>query len=144
MLYFLFNTKDIDLDEVTAQDFSISNDHVEITIQLFNLILGRRSYGSGKGSGAVYIRWGRTSCPSSKGTQLLYQGKVGGSSYNHHGGGANYLCVPDSPEYIQTGNVGGNSFLYGAEYKASILSGIEIIIIFLAQCVLQPTVVLSL
>ena len=54
---------------------------------------------------------------------MLYQGKVGGSNYNSYGGGANYLCLPDSPEYLQTGNVGGYSLLYGAEYEASILSG---------------------
>ena len=41
--------------------------------------------------GVVYTRWGRTTCPSTSGTQLLYAGRAAGSYYTHNGGGANYL-----------------------------------------------------
>ncbi len=49
--------------------------------------------------GVVYTRWGRTTCPDTQGTELLYEGIAGGSAHNHKGGGANYLCLPEEPEY---------------------------------------------
>ena len=68
--------------------------------------------------GAVYIHWGRTSCPSDQGTELLYSGRAAGSRYDHKGGGANHLCMPDDPEHLQYGNgVQGHSYLYGTEYR---------------------------
>ena len=66
--------------------------------------------------GAVYVRWGRTSCPSDQGTELLYSGRAAGSKYNHKGGGANRLCMPDDPEHLQYGS-GVHSYLYGMEYR---------------------------
>ena len=47
----------------------------------------------------VYTRWGNTSCPSTEGTSLVYSGITAGSYYNHDGGGANYLCMPEDPDY---------------------------------------------
>ena len=68
--------------------------------------------------GAVYVRWGSTSCPSDQGTELLYSGRAAGSYYDHSGGGANHLCMPDDPEHLQYGNgVQGYSYLYGIEYR---------------------------
>ena len=69
------------------------------------------------GVGAVYTRWGRTTCPDTPGTELVYGGRAGGSWYGHYGGGANYLCLPEDPHYIasQAGNYDA-SYLYGAEY----------------------------
>ena len=68
--------------------------------------------------GAVYVRWGRTSCPSDQGTELLYSGRAAGSKHNHLGGGANHLCMPDDPEHLQYGSgVQGYSYLYGVEYN---------------------------
>ena len=68
--------------------------------------------------GAVYVRWGRTTCPSTPGTELVYAGRAGGSHYSHSGGGANKLCLPDNPQYLsyQSGNQ-GSGYLYGAEYE---------------------------
>ena len=68
--------------------------------------------------GAVYVRWGRTTCPNTPGTQLVYAGKAGGSHYSHSGGGANKLCLPDNPQYLsyQSGHQ-DTGYLYGAEYK---------------------------
>ena len=68
--------------------------------------------------GVVYTRWGRNSCPSIAGTMLVYSGRVGGSWYCDKGGAANYLCMPDDPEYdsYQPG-VQGHSFVYGTEYE---------------------------
>ena len=68
--------------------------------------------------GAVYIRWGRTSCPTDQGTDLVYSGRAGGSHHGHQGGGANHLCMPDDPEHLQYGSgTQGDSYIYGMEYN---------------------------
>ena len=38
--------------------------------------------------GVVYTRWGRTTCPTTSGTQLVYAGKAAGSFYHESGGAA--------------------------------------------------------
>ncbi len=71
--------------------------------------------------GLTYTRWGRTTCPRTPGTQLVYAGRVGGTFYNELGGGANYLCMPNNPDYIlpqrTTGIVNGFAFVHGGEYQ---------------------------
>ena len=70
--------------------------------------------------GATYIRWGRTSCPSITGTSLVYNGRAAKSYYNQKGGGVNYQCLPNNPEYGRyTAGVQGNSPIYGVEYERS-------------------------
>ncbi len=75
------------------------------------------------GGGAVYTRWGRTVCPSTSGTQLVYEGLVAGTSYTASGGGANYLCITEDPEYLTdivpkwSANGPALSYLYGSEYQ---------------------------
>ncbi len=70
--------------------------------------------------GVVYTRWGRTTCPDTQGTELLYEGIAGGSHYDHKGGGANYLCLPEEPEYsdYEPGAYNNANYLYGAEYES--------------------------
>ena len=67
--------------------------------------------------GATYIRWGRTTCPSTQDTQLVYSGRAGGTHFQHKGGAANYLCLPDDPDYLQY-QAGTQSLGYitGVEY----------------------------
>ena len=67
----------------------------------------------------MYTRWGRTTCPSTAGTQLLYAGRAAGSAHTEKGGGANYLCLPEQPQYstYTAGTQAGRAFLYGAEYQ---------------------------
>ena len=69
--------------------------------------------------GVVYTRWGRTTCPSTAGTQLLYAGRAAGSHYTEQGGGANRICLPEQPQYSNytAGTQGGRAHLYGAEYE---------------------------
>ena len=69
--------------------------------------------------GVVYTRWGRTICPNTSGTQLLYAGRAAGSSYTEKGGGANYLCLPEQPQYstYTAGTQVGRAYLYGTEYE---------------------------
>ena len=67
--------------------------------------------------GAVYVRWGHTSCPSYTGAQLVYKGRAGGSHWSHSGGGADPQCLPLDPDFYKT--VSGAQtwgYMYGAEY----------------------------
>ena len=70
--------------------------------------------------GTTYIRWGRTTCPSGNGTELLYSGRAGGNHHGHSGGAANYLCMPDDPDHLQyQSGVQGQSYVAGVEYYYS-------------------------
>ena len=70
--------------------------------------------------GAIYTRWGSHDCPVVKGTKLIYQGRAAQSFYSHTGGAANYLCLPQDPDFdlqlTRTG-VQGYSKIYGVEYE---------------------------
>ena len=76
---------------------------------------GQRGPRSG---GVVYTRWGKSSCPSIAGTELVYAGRAGGSGYTQ-GGAANYLCMPLDPEYTlqYLSGVQGKNYVYGTEYQ---------------------------
>ena len=66
--------------------------------------------------GAVYVRWGRTTCPSGQGTELLYSGRAAGS--RHNGGGVNILCMPDNPDHMEYGSqTQGHSSAVGMKYR---------------------------
>ena len=67
--------------------------------------------------GAIYTRWGRSTCPDTPGTELVYEGLAGGSHYTQSGGGANYLCLPKNPDYLLNGLPSQGNYLYGAEYE---------------------------
>ena len=71
------------------------------------------------GGGVTYIRWGRTTCPTVQGTELVYDGLTAGSWYQHTGGGANYICAVKDAKYhpVATTVDSRNSHLYGAEYE---------------------------
>lgn len=71
----------------------------------------------GTAGGATYIRWGRTTCPTDTGAQLLYDGYATGGNYAHAGGGVNYLCLPKDPIYGPDVTEGGRGVIYGAEYQ---------------------------
>ena len=72
-----------------------------------------------RNGGVVYTRWGSDSCPSTTGTELLYSGRAGKAYHNHKGGGGNYQCMPDDPDYAAfTPGVQGYSYMYGVEYEA--------------------------
>ena len=74
-------------------------------------------------AGVTYVRWGRTTCPSTAGTELVYSGRAAGSPYSSQlrgaGGTSDYLCLPDQPEYSDY-QPGAQHFstLHGAEYEA--------------------------
>ncbi|XP_078598014.1 uncharacterized protein LOC144874063 [Branchiostoma floridae x Branchiostoma japonicum] len=69
--------------------------------------------------GAVYVRWGRTTCDNEALTETVYSGVAGGTGHTQTGGGTNYQCLPTEPQwgtYYQDG-VQGTAFMYGAEYQ---------------------------
>ena len=67
--------------------------------------------------GAVYTRWGRTTCPTGQGTQLLYAGRAGGTPRGHKGGAANYLCLPNDPDHLpHESGVQGSAYIAIADY----------------------------
>ena len=71
--------------------------------------------------GLVYTRWGRTTCPSTSGTELVHMGRAAGSRWNVQGGGSDILCMPNDPEYADyAAGVQGYSPIYGAQYGQSL------------------------
>ena len=71
-----------------------------------------------RSGGVIYTRWGKSTCPTTAGTQLVYAGRVGGTFAGHNGGGANYLCMPPDPQYsTYAPGVRGHSSMYGVEYE---------------------------
>ena len=68
--------------------------------------------------GTIYTRWGRSDCPNTAGTLLVYDGVTAGSKWNE-GGGVDYLCLPRNPQYLQRsgGRQTWRARLYGAEYE---------------------------
>ena len=72
-----------------------------------------------RAAGVTYTRWGRTTCPEVSGTELVYAGRAAGSSWDHKGGAADYICLPPDPDYLTEKNgVQGYSPLHGAEYES--------------------------
>ena len=75
-------------------------------------------------TGATYVRWGKTSCPNTPGTQLVYQGNVGGTLWSIQGGAADKVCIPADPDYLPgTSGLGAqipsSPLIYGGEYEYS-------------------------
>ncbi|KAJ8024998.1 Short-chain collagen C4 [Holothuria leucospilota] len=73
----------------------------------------------GNQSGAIYVRWGRTDCPSS--SLLVYNGVAAGEDHANNGGGGNFLCLPQEPIFDQP--VAGvdrlRGYIFGMEYETS-------------------------
>lgn len=78
-----------------------------------------------RSGGATYVRYGKSSCPAIDGTELVYSGRVGGNMHDTQGGGGNYLCLPEQPEYIDSlsYNLGSQSYseIFGTEYRQPVL-----------------------
>ena len=72
-----------------------------------------------RSGGVVFTRWGRTTCPATNDTAILYKGKAAGSHYDQYGGGANYICLPNEPEFLSytPGISDEQSYIYGTEYE---------------------------
>ena len=76
--------------------------------------------------GVTYTRWGRTNCPTGQGTELVYAGRAGGTHWEHSGGAANYICMPDDPNHLQyQSGVQGQSYVAGVEYRYNSLPSLS-------------------
>ena len=72
-----------------------------------------------RSGGVTYVRWGRTTCPDTEGTEVVYTGRAAGSHWSHKGGGANYQCVTEEPANFDFGpGTAEASYIYSAEYRA--------------------------
>ena len=71
-----------------------------------------------RGAGSTYVRWGRNSCPSVNGTELVYSGFTAGSYFSESGGASNYICLSPDPQwghYSDAQDAGAH--VYGTEYQ---------------------------
>ena len=75
--------------------------------------------------GAVYTRWGRTVCPATSGTELVYAGLAVGTYHGHTGGGANYLCTTEQPQYLSSTVPSGYASLHGTEYQYPVFGSLH-------------------
>ena len=75
--------------------------------------------------GAVYTRWGRTVCPDTKGTVLVYEGLAAGSKWDQSGGGANYICITKTPSYLSSTVPSAYSLIYEAEYDKPVFNSLH-------------------
>ena len=77
------------------------------------------------GGGTVYTRWGRTVCPGTSGTELVYKGLAAGTHFAQSGGGANYLCTTEEPQYLSSTVPKYYSLLYGGEYEYPVFNSLH-------------------
>ena len=71
---------------------------------------------------------GKDRCPSitiGAMAKVLYEGRVASEYYENHGGGANYLCLPEDHEYLSTIYKDSQAFLYGMESESLILQSVS-------------------
>ena len=68
--------------------------------------------------GVVFTRWGRSICPSTPGTKLVYDGIAAKSYHSDKGGGINYQCLPKDPQYLTYYSSVSTyrGYMYGVEY----------------------------
>ena len=83
-------TPEVQFSSTSLPTFKLSNE--SISPEWKQLSASLPSY-----SGATYIRWGRLSCPPS--SDMIYRGQMAGPDISSNGGGSNYQCLPDDPEY---------------------------------------------
>ncbi|CAH1799447.1 unnamed protein product [Owenia fusiformis] len=65
----------------------------------------------------TYIRWGRNVCPA--GATEVYRGYAGGTWFTEPGGGADYQCLPNRPQWgrFTEGITTYSAVMHGTEYQ---------------------------
>ena len=69
--------------------------------------------------GVTYARWGQTTCPNTRGTELVYKGRPAGSYYSQKGGTSDDLCLPEEPQFLAYGprvQTRSPILIHGVEY----------------------------
>ncbi|XP_052790168.1 uncharacterized protein LOC128224384 [Mya arenaria] len=92
-----------DVNRLTTQNNQLTNEVNELATDIF--------------SGAVYVRWGRTTCPKN-GTDLVYTGYAAGNYYNQEGA-ADYVCLTSEPIWGVYDDAAQriSAKMYGTEYQ---------------------------
>ena len=77
------------------------------------------------GTFSIYTRFGNSECPKPEGdakTEFIYEGRAANSWWTSAGGGGNYLCLPDDPQY-STYRAGRQGFsdIFGVEYDNPVI-----------------------
>jgi len=67
--------------------------------------------------GVVFTRWGHSTCPATASTVELYSGRMAAPMFNNAGGGAEYLCLRDDPQFSTTTDFSPRSTVVGVEYR---------------------------
>ena len=69
--------------------------------------------------GVVFTVWGKSKCPTTEGTQLVYDGLAGKTSRSDTGGGIDYQCLSKQPKYLalKSGTQGMRAYMTGVEYE---------------------------
>ncbi|XP_014678618.1 PREDICTED: uncharacterized protein LOC106818421 [Priapulus caudatus] len=88
----------------------------ELIYDVYTKVISMMLIFTGEG-GAVYVRWGRTSCPET-GAELIYDGVAGNSHHTHTGGGGDYQCLPNEPQWGRYADgFQGKNYIYGVEHE---------------------------
>lgn len=82
---------------------------------ILSLFVVTRTGSTSSASGDFYTIWGRKTCPYS--SKLVYGGQMTGPSWLSFGGGANYQCLPNNPEYTHYAPRASHSSLRTAQYR---------------------------
>ena len=69
--------------------------------------------------GTIFTVWGKSECPSTPGTDLVYDGIAGKSEHNGNGGGVDYQCLSKEPQYLTVypGIQNARSFMNGVQFE---------------------------
>ena len=112
------------LKYISNQSFNLPKSPIKLMGATFSLISEWMKFANQLPNygGATYTRWGRKSCGAQ--ATLVYSGQMTGPEYRSAGGGTNYQCLPNDPEYNPNAmsNVPYNK-LRSAEYRADNLFG---------------------
>ena len=74
--------------------------------------------------GVTYTRWGKSFCPKGAEITRVYSGRTGSSLSDNPGGAANYLCMPDDPEYTLPHRPGTQAFnlVHETKYESPVVT----------------------
>ncbi|XP_060556843.1 uncharacterized protein LOC132717399 [Ruditapes philippinarum] len=92
-----------ELANVTQQLGAVVSKYANVSQQLDNALADIKYLKSTQPiidlhQGSVYIRWGKKSCPNT--TEMVYHGYTAGKHYKHKGSGANNICLPSDPTWL--------------------------------------------
>ena len=70
-------------------------------------------------SGTLFTVWGKSYCPNTLGTWRVYNGIAAKSEWNKRGGGIDYQCLTNRPQYlvVKPGVQEARSFIAATEYE---------------------------